>query len=411
MTQVTQPSVAPNARSILFVDDDPLVLDGLRDALRPRRARWTMSFVLGGDAAIRAMEATTYDLIVSDLRMPGLDGAALLERARQQSPTTVRVILSGHADMRMVARAAGAAHRLLAKPCDSEELAMVIERSCALRDIGTRVELDSRAIGASSLPSVPRLYTELTELLSTGGASAADVGRVVEKDIAMSAKVLQLANSAYFGRRSPTADVVSAVSYLGIDTLRALLLHAEAFRAFRLDQPIPGFDLNALHDRCTRVARLANNVLKDSGSGGNAFTAGLLHDIGLLILAAQGPDELAATLADARETGRPIHTVEREQHGITHAEVGAHLLALWGVPHDVTEAVAGHHNPDWLSTPLDAVAAVQIAAALVEEDEAGIPSNEPVSDPHGDYLSQAGLLHRLSHWRQLAARHATARPG
>lgn len=302
----------------------------------------------------------------------------------------------------MVARAAAAAHRLIAKPCETEELALVIRRSCALRDIGTRVAFDRRAIGAAALPSVPRLYAELGELLCGGTANAADVARVIEKDIAMAAKVLQLANSAYFGRRSSTTKVTEAVSYLGTETLKALLLHAETFRQFQVDRPIPGFDLEGLQRHGTRVGHLAHAILKDAGGRGNAFTAGLLHDIGLLVLATQAPHELAQTLALARQHDHPIHAIERDHQELTHAEIGAHLLVLWGLPDDVAEAVAGHHDPAWLKHPFDAVAAVQIATALVEELE----TDTPCPDPPGldlEYLTRAGVAGRLAAWRELAA--------
>lgn len=398
-------------RRILFVDDDQDLLDGLRDALRPYRHRWAMRFVTSGEDALATLDGQSYDVVISDLRMPGIDGASLLELVRDRCPAAVRIVLSGHAELRMVARAAAAAHRLIAKPCETDELARVIERSCALQELANRVELDRRAIGASRLPSVPRLYAQLSELLSSGTAGAGDVGRVIEQDIAMAAKVLQLANSAYFGRRSPISKVADAVAYLGLETLRALLLHAEAFRAFEINPPILGFDLEELHRHCTRVARLATTLLGDTANGPDVFTAGLLHDVGLLILASRDREGLATTIALAREQGRPTHQIEREQHGITHAEVGAHLLALWGLPHTVTEAVAGHHDTTWLKLPFDTVAAIQIANVLIEELEAELlPNAPPPSELDHDYLERAGLASRLAQWRELAASQLNENP-
>ena len=215
--------------------------------------------------------------------------------------------------------------------------------------------------------------------------------------------MLQLANSAYFGRRSPVTKVTDAVAYVGLDTLRALVLHAEAFREFQVNPPIPGFDIEAVHRHCARVARLAGALLTGPG-GGDALTAGLLHDIGLLVLATRDREGLAETLAHAHEQQLPTYHVEHEQHGVTHAEVGAHLLALWGLPHTVTEAVAGHHDRRWLKLPFDAVAAVQVANALVEELEAELtPTACPASELDVEYLERAGLATRLSQWRELAA--------
>jgi len=390
-------------KAVLFVDDDDIVLEGLRDALRSHRRQWSMSFVTNGDAALAQLERGMHDVIVSDLRMPGMDGATLLEAVRDRHPDVVRIVLSGHADIPTAARAAGAAHRMIAKPCETHELARVIERSCALRDLASRIEIDRRAIGASALPSVPRLHRELTALLADGRAGAADAAHIVGRDMAMSAKVLQLANSAYFGRRTAVTSVSEAVAYLGLEALRALVLQAEVFRSFPIASGIPGFDLETLHRHCGRVARLAAAIATETDNPKDAFTAGLLHDVGLLVLAAQDPIGLAAVLATARERGEALHHVERERHGVTHADLGAHLLALWGLPPSVTEAVAGHNDQGWLDVPFDGVAVVYVANILVEELEAKAGAL-PASDLDLDYLERAGLRPRLGAWRELAAR-------
>ena len=392
-------------KQILFVDDDELLLEALRDALRPYRRRWQMTFVTSSADALATLAEQPYDVVVSDLRMPSMDGASLLDLVRERCPAAVRIVLSGHADMTMVARAAAVAHRLIAKPCETAELATVIERSCAIVDMAARVKLDRHAIGASALPSVPRIYAELSELMATGTASAADAAHVVERDIAMAAKVLQLANCAYFGRRTPVASVPDAVAYLGVDALRALVLHTVAFQQFDVGPRVPGFSVEALHDHCIRVAQLASAIVSDPHTRGAAFTAGLLHDVGLLVLAWQDRDEVAEMLAIAHAQRCPIAVVERCRHGVTHAEVGAHLLALWGLPHTVTEAVARHHDTQRPRLPLDSMSATRVANILVEEFEAAEHSGVlPAAQFDQDYLEQPGTAQQLAQWRGVAAR-------
>lgn len=405
--QVIEPAAgpAPTLKRILFVDDERYLLDGLRDALRPYRRQWSMSFVTNGEEALTQLEREPHDIVVSDLRMPGMDGATLLARVREMDPTTVRIVLSGQAELRMVARAAGVAHRLLAKPCEIDELTRVIERSCELKEISARVELNRRAAGTSALPSVPRLYLELTELLRSGETGADDAARVVESDIAMAAKVLQLANSAFFGRRNPVTGVREAVAYLGLEALRALALSAEAFHRFPVNPPIPGFDLDELQRHCSRIARLAHTICGETWDGEEAFAAGLLHDVGLLVLATEDRGELIDILRTARIEQRPLHEVERGRFGVTHAEVGAHLLALWGLPHPVTEAVAHHHDPPRGDAPFDSVAVTYIATALIEELEAEtMPWALPAQKLDDGYLEAAGLTGQVPGWRELAAR-------
>ncbi len=386
---------------MLFVDDDRQLVEGLRDALRPFRRRWTMTFVTSAQDALDVLDDEPQDIVVSDLRMPGMDGATLLARVREDYPGTVRIVLSGQADLPTVARAAGVAHRLLVKPCEVDELTRVIARSCSLKEITERVELERRLAGASALPSPPRLYVELTEMLRTGEASVEDAARMVERDMAMTAKVLQLANSAYFCRRHPVSRVADAVAYLGLEALRALALSAETFKQFRIEPPIPGFSIDTLELHSCRVAHLAHLISMETSRADEAFAAGLLHDIGLLVMAAEQREALAQTIAISWRDGRPAHEVERERHGVTHAEIGAHLLALWGLPLPVTDAVAQHHDFPAAGAPFDGVAVVYVANALIEELERPADA-PPTAGLNPDYARAAGLTPRIPHWRELA---------
>jgi putative nucleotidyltransferase with HDIG domain len=365
-----------------------------------------MSFVNSGAAALSVLDEQEHDVVISDLRMPGMDGAALLAAVRESHPVAVRIVLSGQAELRTVARAAGVAHRLLAKPCEVDELTRVIERSCALREITDRVELNRRIAGASALPSVPGLYVELTDVLRSGEGSADDAARIVERDIAMAAKVLhQLANSAHFGRHKPARGVREAVTYLRLEALRALVLSAETFREFPVSPPIPGFDLEVLELHCSRVAQLARSICPQPDAADEASAAGLLHDVGLLVMASHERDALAETITTAQRERRPLHEVERERHGVTHAEVGAHLLALWGLPHPVAEAVARHHDEPSPGAPLDTMVQTYIANALVEElESASGPDGTPVSHARDGYLSAPARVSEVAAWRELAKR-------
>jgi HD-like signal output (HDOD) protein len=370
-------------RRVLFVDDEAQVLDSLRDALRPRRREWEMSFAAGGEDALDRLEREVYDVIVSDIRMHGMDGATLLGLVELSQPDAVRIVLSGSAERDVVARAAAVAHRFLAKPCDVDELARLVERSCALRSLPAN---------ATRLPAAPRVHGELTALLRDGGATPADAAAIIERDVAMSAKVLAVANSAWFGLRRRVADVRTAAVYVGLTTLRGLVLSAHAFEGLAPARRVEGFDLDAVQRRSHRVAQVARRLLPHGEQRDDAFTAALLHDVGLLALAAEEGDYLANVLARARASGRPIVEIELEERGVTHAELGAHLLAQWGLPDSIVEAVAYHHRPEELHGPrLDAVAAVAIACGLVD------------GHVDADYVGSLGATDRLDDWRAVAA--------
>ena len=396
----------PEPPRILFVDDDQYLLEGLRDALRPYRRKWSMRFAHSGEEALAVLDDVTHDVVVTDLRMPVMDGATLLERVRDRSPSTVRIVLSGHAELRVVARAAGVAHQLLAKPCEAEQLAQVIERACAIRQAIARVELNRGAVTATHLPSVPHVYLRLTDMLNSGQPSPAEITAVVEQDVAITAKILQVANSAYFGRRNSVSQIEDAVIYLGTEALHALVLQAGAFSQFPLHSPVPGFDIEWLQRHCYRVGAVAKSILaEDANLARDAFTAGLLHDVGLLVLAAQDPASLSTILAAAVADQRPVFAIEHERCGVTHAEIGAYMLALWGLPVSVTAAVSEHHRCPRPEEPLDEALAVYLANILVEQAEAdhGITTATPTElDP--DILATRGLSDRLPRWQEAAAK-------
>jgi HD-like signal output (HDOD) protein/CheY-like chemotaxis protein len=387
---------------ILFVDDQQHVLDSLRDALRPQRHDWEMLFASSGAEALAELDRAPCDVVVSDMRMPGMDGAALLGRIEQTHPSAIRIVLSGSTEREVVMRAAAVAHRLLGKPCDVDELVRVVARSCALRAMTAKGETGGQPIAASRLPAAPRLHRELTALLADGGATASDAAAIIAQDLAMSAKVLQVVNSAFFGLRRQITDVGQAAVLLGLGTLRALVLSSHAFEKFQPSPPIEGFDLDALQRHCSQVARVARELVPIGQQRDDAFVAALLHDVGLLVLATQERDYLAMVLERARCEHRPLFEIEQEERGVTHAEVGGQLLGLWGLTDGIVDAVAYHHHPQTVPQPqLDAVAAVAIADALVHEcDE---DSARAVSTLDEQYVADLGLSGNVAGWREVAA--------
>jgi len=388
-------------RRILFVDDEVGVLEALRDALAGRGDEWDMRLARDAPAAVQALGSETFDVVASDLRLPGVTGAELLARVQASCPEAVRVILCDEHDMRGALREAPAAHAFVTKPCDPGALAAVVERACLLREMLGDEALRHAVNRAGALPSVPRLYTRLLALGDDPDATSADVAEVVEQDVAMSAKVLGMVNSAYFSLRREIGTVREAVHLLGLETIKALALSVEAFRCFE-GRDGADFSIEALHEHSVRVAALARDIAP-SALRDTAFVAGLLHDVGKLVLATSAePAYWRELVAEAVASFRPLHEIERERRGVTHAEVGAYLLSLWSLPHPVVEAVAFHHQPE--RTPLrtfDAVAAVHAADALVHE-------RSPLGEPAGPELDRGllddwGVADRLADWRRRAA--------
>jgi len=388
-------------KRILFVDDEINVLDGLRDLLRKQRKQWDMVFALGGQLALDELAKAPFDVVVSDMRMPHVDGAALLTTVRQLYPATARIILSGHAERESVVRALPVAHQFLSKPCDGNQLRIVVDRACELQRLLQNEGIRSIIGKLDKLPSVPHTYWELTRAVSFADTPLDDLAGIVEQDPAMVAKLLQLVNSAYFGLPRVISSVPQAVTYLGTDLLRALALTVHAFGISPM-RPTEGFSLEALQRHSLAVARFCRVAVTDPKRGGEVFTAALVHDIGKLIFAHGIPDAFAEVVRERHRSGRSYYEVEAELLGVTHAEVGAYLLGVWGLPLTIVEAVAFHHNPSVVAEgPVDTLAWVHLADALVEEQRPG--GNSAALDKlDRAFLARAGLLDQLDALRHKA---------
>ena len=383
---------------ILFVDDEPAILDGLRDLLRKERRRWDMVFALGGQEALDQLARQSFDVVVSDIRMPGIDGAQLLTQVKATYPCVARIVLTGHADRDAVLRALPVAHQFLTKPCDAGALRVAIERTQALHTLLESGEIRDIVGRLSALPSVPQTYLALTDAARDPRKGLSDMTAIVQRDPAMSTKVLQLANSAYFGNSQPIASIQQAVMYLGIELLKGLALTGNVFGTMG-KSVVDGFSLEALQTRSLRTACLAKRFVEDPRRAEEAFTAALVADVGQIIMAMGLRKGYQDVLRRARETGRAVHHVELETLGITHAEVGAYLLGVWNLPFSIIEGVAYHHRPDALGDgPCEMLAALYAADALVEPPPGG---GEPELD-HA-FVERAGLGERLVEWRRIAA--------
>jgi len=360
---------------ILFVDDEPRVLEGLEGLLRKHRRRWTMEFVAGGERALEAIALRPFDVVVTDLKMPKVDGFALLAYLEERHPETVRVVLSGQSERDSALACGVLAHQALSKPCRPGQLEAVLERSCALRELVTDPRV-RRAIGAvRELPAQPGTYRRLLAVTADPSADFRAVATVVGTDMGLSAGVLKLANSAFFAGGREVATVVQAVQLLGTDAIKSLAL-ASAF----LDAPsmTGGLRLRAeaLHEHSLLVASLAAEL---AGSAGReAFAVAMLHDVGRLVLALQ---DRAAPPAES-----PAPPVEGSATAVVdsdaHAPVGGYLLGLWGLPVAVFDAVARHHDEPGERTSAVA-AAIYWAERIVDEATGGsVPDASDVAGMH-----------------------------
>jgi HD-like signal output (HDOD) protein/ActR/RegA family two-component response regulator len=373
-------------KRVLFVDDEPRVLQGLKAGLYTRRKEWDMHFAEGGAQAIDLMKHSHFDVLVTDLRMPGVDGTTLVARARTDSPETIRIVLSGYANEEQSQRLVSLAHRYLSKPCESKKLEECIDRCLTTQSLIRSEDLRTQLGSIGTLPPMPSTFAALQRALADQNVDSGKVAAIIQKDPAVSAKLLQVCNSAFFRLPRRVSSVQQAVSYLGLSTVRCMVLSAELFKPGK--SLSPSLDLGQLQKHALSVAGIARFLAAGTPWVEDAFLSGLLHDVGFLLLGRQFGDKMQHAL-DAVVGGMPLTEAEQLYVGVDHGTAGAYLLGLWGLPFEVVETVAHHEAPDRIGhSDFDVLTAVAIAHALLAQVK---PEDIPVYERNGSMMGDECL--------------------
>jgi HD-like signal output (HDOD) protein len=382
---------------ILFVNDDPALLEMYRTGLAHLSGRWRLRFAAGAAQALEEIAGEPVDAVAAAMRMAGMDGAQLLERVRAEHPEIVRFIVSTQLSWDDAHRAMPLAHQILNNPRDLATLVRSVERACSLVD---RIDQPAvrRAIGAiTGLPPLPRLFWQLAGEMDSPRASSASVAAIVEQDPAMTARILQVANSPLFGPSLAVRAVRDAVTRLGMHQLRSIVLMQALLQGTASPAEPAGFSLDALQEDSVRTAKLAAAMVGGVEDSKIAFSAGMLHHVGYFLFATAMRKEYEAIRQTAFKQGKPILQVESEQLGFDHAEAGGVMLALWGLPLPLIEAVAFHHHPaQGGETRFGPVAAVHVAAVMAGEAQ-GMPVQDDALDRA--FLRRIGALEAVQRWR------------
>jgi HD-like signal output (HDOD) protein/CheY-like chemotaxis protein len=363
---------------VMFVDDDVNLLDAMRRAMRCMRNEWVMEFVPGGREALQSLAKSPADVIVSDMRMPGMDGWELLAKVKDLYPQTVRLVLSGYAEPGAIMRLVGVAHQYIAKPGESSALKAAIAQTQFMKGLLNSDELALLVGHVGTLPSLPSAYQEISKCLRTPNSTASDAARIISRDVAMTANVMKLVNSAFFGARRQVASVDRAVAYLGLDTLTALALGYGLFQSSQTGGS------EALWDHSLRTATTARAIALHEKLPAErieeAFLTGMLHDVGRIVCAPR------------REVAGNAPEEDYE------AKAGAYLLALWGFPSHIVAAIALHDTPSRRAdTGFDLTVLVHVADRMMKAK--GVNSLVPAElgiEP--GLLEGLGLLDHLPGW-------------
>jgi HD-like signal output (HDOD) protein len=383
---------------VLFVDDEPSILRGLRSIFH-RERNWDMAFAASAAEALRLMSSGPFDVLITDMRMPEMDGAQLLEVVQQQWPQTARIVLSGQSDPDALMRVFPAMHGFLAKPCSSAALRSTIKRCTSVAAVTDNPTLRTIINRVEKLPSPSVQYLQLTRLASDPRSRLGDITAVVESEPALALKVMQIASSSAFGGETSFTSISRAVQYLGLELIQAIALSTSLCSPFEGTQlPI---SIASLQKHAVRTATLSRAFIQDAAGADLAFAIGLLHDVGRIVLQLGLPAEYGRMCDEIRVTGESLVAAERRYFGADHALVGGCLMRLWGLPAQLIEAVEVHHMPSTASPAVaDIVAVVHVAEALSD--------NSASTEIDVEFLRSRSLGSELPRWRDIAARSITA---
>lgn len=351
---------------VMFVDDEARILSGIERALMMQDSEWECRFATSGHEALSLLEETPADVVVSDMRMPLMDGAEFLAQVRDRWPGTIRIILSGYSEPEATVRMLGVAHRFVSKPCDSTQLLAMVANALALRTLFKDPTVVTLVGKINQLPPAPKVVAEINRLLANPGTNTREIAELLASDPAFSARIMQLANSAWFSRGAQIHDINNAIVHLGQEQVKLLVLSSQSY----VDDSTAS-DVDKLQQTALRASKLAARI-----AGEREATAALLANIALLIPELRTPrDEETTAQGDI-----PLR-----------AAIGAYLLALWGLPMDIVEAVAGHVQPSRSTEKtFGMLGVVHVAVTLANH---GVPDK--------CYLEQTGMLDQLPAWQEM----------
>jgi HD-like signal output (HDOD) protein len=388
-------------RILLVGEDQPLWWE-LPQSSYWRAKHWCAEVAAAGHEALALSQQQEFDAVVADFKLPDMDGIRLLDELMIVQPRVARIVLSELEDLEGTARCVSRIHRHLLKPCDASTLVRVLGNALSQNAWVPSQKAQRLLSQMHWIPSPPRQYFEIVEEMASPSASLDSIGERISLDPPLAAKILQLSNSAVLGLQLEITRLAEAVGYLGFEVTRSLVLLAHAFAEFEKFVP-RYFCAEALWAHSASVARLAREIAGEQGlapeTEEQAYCAGLLHDLGKIVLAANVPQDFSQALSRARESGIELHRMESELLGANHGEIGACLLAIWGLPTPLVEAVGFHHSPslssDTLFSPL---AAVHVANAWAHQIP-GKAETGVVTGLDRNYLNRIGMAESLDGWR------------
>jgi HD-like signal output (HDOD) protein len=335
---------------------------------------------------------------LADNACPGL-----LRQVQLRHPQVLRVVATDR-DGADVFRRVPYAHQFFERSAPPSALGKAVSQCMDVKGLLGRAELRALVSSSNALPAAPKLYAELIDLLADPRCSMLKVVSVIERDVGMSTRLMQLVSSAFFGLSTQITSLGACVGYLGLEAIRSLVLSAEISQLY--PGSVPGLSAERIHSRALATSRLARRLASNVADEGHAFIAGLLHGVGQLVLASRAPQKLTEALELSAARGLSQADAEQEVLGATSAQVGAYLLALWGQPLVVVRAIAYQDLPEICDESRIGLATVIYLGKRLSQnwDTQLGPASTAVDVLNEPFLARVHALDSLPRFRELARR-------
>ncbi|MBC17768.1 MAG: phosphohydrolase [Desulfovibrio sp.] len=388
--------------TVLFVDDEQSALDGFRTMMHSVRKEVKCFFASGGQEGLELLQKQSVDVVIADMRMPGMDGAEFLSRVTRLYPGTIRIVLSGYSDNPSLFKSTRVAHQFLTKPCNSEKIIETIRKVTALNDVFVNENVRKTVAKLDSLPVLPDRLADLSAELDSPDPNLKRISQLVELDTGMSTTLMKVANSSFFGFFENVTTPSRAVTLLGSETVRGLVLREHLIDKIDLTG-LENYSVEKLWQHTLETGycakAIATHEKADKKFIDSCFLAGILHDVGKLALLTKMKDVYEPVLECVREEDGPIRKCELKKLNVDHAMVGAYLLGLWGFKEDIVKGVFLHHRPQHGGKGLTVPLVVHVANTLQHETREFTSDGYAHSSLNTFWLAEQGLNRRVDDWR------------
>jgi HD-like signal output (HDOD) protein/ActR/RegA family two-component response regulator len=373
---------------VLFVDDEIMILNGLKRAFF--RSKWQLLFADSADKALQILKQESVDFIISDMRMPGMNGADLLEIVSVLYPQIVRIILSGHSNEETAKKASFVAHQWFNKPCQSKALENVLNHIYLVRNSLPNPAVREAVGKIKTLPSPPKVYMRLSASLNDKSIDMQKISEIIANDPALVAKILQLTNTSFFSNGKQVESLAEAITRLGVDLVFSIVIAAETYDKIH---EILGYSITDEQKHCLSTARLAASMVEPSFRQ-ETILVGLLHNIGKFILCQLSPDIMASYIKQ-RVIGADNIELEQRLFNTDHTQLAGYLLHLWNFSYNLIENIVLHHQPlKLMKGNFGSGAAVYVASRLLRQQ-----------DIDEDFIEHFNIADKIIVWRDKAMSH------